>query len=233
MNAGVRVVNVRELGSFFTLRIPYGYASQDEHRVMLLVHGSDGDAYSMIAGRMKRAQDHGYALVAVQWWLGESDRYLEPEIVYLLISTAMEYVGRTYGADIHAAAYEGFSRGSAIAYQIAYSDRVLDSDYFALFICHSGAMHEPGSLFIENLRTGAFGENAFEGQHFFMYCGMKDEQWGTAMCDYMDDAEQIVTKHGGIIERFVKDPDGNHGGFLESDTYYEDAINTWLKLASR
>jgi len=233
IDAGVRVVNVRELGSFFAVWIPYNYASQDEHRVMLLVHGSDDDAYSTIAGRMKRALHHGYALVAVQWWMGEGDRYLEPEVVYLLASTAMDYVGQAYGADIHNAAYEGFSRGSSIAYQIAYSDRVLGSNYFRLFICHSGGMHKPGPPFIENLQAGAFGDDAFEGQHFYMYCGMKDEQWGTAMCEYMDNAERTVTKYGGIVERYIRDPDGNHGGFLKNDAYYEDAIATWFDLASR
>ena len=233
IDAGVRVVNVRELGSFFAVWIPYNYASQDEHRVMLLVHGSDDDAYSTIAGRIKRALHHGYALVAVQWCLREGERYLEPGVVYLLASTAMDYVGQTYGADIHSAAYEGFGRGSSIAYQIAYSDRVLGSNYFRLFICHSGGMHKPGPPFIENLQAGAFGNDAFEGQHFYMYCGIKDEEWGTAMCEYMDNAEQTVTKYGGIVERFIKDPDGSHSGFLKNDAYYEDAIATWFDLASR
>ena len=54
MDAGARVVNVRELGSFFTVWIPYEYGSQNERRVMLVVDGSEDDAYSTIAGRMRR-----------------------------------------------------------------------------------------------------------------------------------------------------------------------------------
>ena len=230
IDAGARVVNVRELGTFFVLWTPYGYTSQDERPVMLLVHESDDEAYSMMAARMGRADKHGYALVAVQWWLGE-DRYLAPEVVCRLISTAIEYVGQTDGADIHNAAYEGFGQGAAIAYQIAYSDQVLGSDCFSLFICHSGGMHESGSPFVENLRAGSLGNDAFRGQHFYMYCGMKDEQWGTMMCEYMGNAEHTVTKYGGTVDRFIRDAHGSHGGFLKNDVYYEDAIATWFELA--
>ena len=231
VDAGARVVNVRELGTFFVLWTPYGYTSQAERPVMLVVHGSDDDAYSMTAARMGRADNHGYALVAVQWWLGE-DRYLAPEVVYRLISTAMDYVGQTDGADIHNAAYEGFGQGAAIAYQIAYSDRVLGSDYFSLFICHSGAMHQSGSPFVENLQAGSLGNDVFKGQHFYMYCGLNDEQWGATMCEYMRNAEHTVTKYGGTVDRFIRDPHGSHGGFLKNDVYYEDAIATWFELAS-
>jgi len=196
------------------------------------VHGSNGDAYSTIAGRLRHAQRHRYALVAIQWWLGEDEIYLPTEAVYQLLTTALEYMAQEYDADIHKAAYEGFSRGSAISYEIAYLDRTIGTNHFALFICQSGGMHDPGPPFIESLRAGELGNNVFEGQHFFMYCGMQDEQWGSAMCDYMHNAEQLVTEYGGTVERFIEDPQGGHAGLLKTDAYYEDAIETWFELTS-
>ncbi len=233
IDAGVRVVNVPELGSFFALWIPDSYAEQEVQRVMALVHGTSDNAYSTIAGQLRRAQHHNYALVAVQWWMGEGEIYLPTDAVYQLLAAALEYVGQEYGADIHKAAYEGFSRGSAIAYQIAYLDRSLASNYFALFICQSGGMHDPGPPFMQSLRAGNLGDDAFGGQHFFMYCGMKDEQWGTAMCEYMHNAEQTVIKYGGTVERFIEDPQGGHAGLLKTDAHYEDAIKTWFELTTR
>ncbi len=230
MDAGVRIVNVPELGSFFALWIPEGYAQQEVRRVMAVVPGSNGIVYKSFDLRIEQARKHGYAIVSVQWWMGEREAYLEPSVVYSLLATALEYVGLHYEADVHQAAYEGFSRGSAIAYQVAYWDRTLGSDYFALFICHSGGMHDPGPPFIEGLRAGKWGDDVFQGQHFYMYCGLKDKQWGQAMCQYMHNAEQIVTKYGGTVERFIEDPEGGHADFLLTDTYYEDALQVWFRL---
>ena len=91
-------------------------------------------------------------------------------------------------------------------------------------------MHDPGPPFIQDLRAGVWGDDVFEGQHFYMYCGMKDEEWGTAMCDYMHNAEQTVVEYGGIVERFIEDPEGSHGGFMLNKAYYEDALRVWFEL---
>jgi len=230
VDAGVRVVNVPELGSFFALWIPENYAQQEMRRVMAVAPGSNGIVYKSFDLRIGHARNHGYALAVVQWWMGERETYLDPSVVYSLLATALEYVGVHYGADIHKAAYEGFSRGSAIAYNVAYWDRALDSNYFDLFICHSGGMHDPGPPFIEGLRAGSWGTDVFSGQHFYLYCGKQDKEWGPAMCEYMHNAEQIVTEYGGTVERFVEDPEGGHADFLLTDDYYEDAIQVWFEL---
>lgn len=197
---------------------------------MAIARGSNGVVYQAIELRIKWAQAYGYALVVVQWWMGERKVYLERSIVYSLLATALEYVGAHYGADVHKAAYEGFSRGSAIAWEIAYWDRALGTDYFDLFVCHPGGMHDTGPPFVEGLWTGAWGDDVFQGQHFYIYCGMKDKEWGPAQCEYMHNAERTVTEYGGTVGRFIEDPEGGHADFLLTDAYYEDALQAWLEL---
>lgn len=230
IDAGLRVVNVPELGSFFALWVPDEYNQQEVRRVMAVVPGTKGVVYKTLGLRLPHARAHGYALVIVQWWLGEGDDYLPASVVYSLLAAGLEYVGAEYGADVHRAALEGFSRGSAISWEIAYWDRALGNDYFALFICHSGGMHDPGPPFIAGLRAGAWGDDVYAGQHFYMYCGMKDRQWGPAQCEYMHNAEQMVIEYGGTVERFIEDPTGDHADFLLKDDYYEDAVRAWFEL---
>ena len=233
MDAGLRVVNVPELGSFFGIWIPDGYDQQEAPRVMAVVPGTNGVVYKSMELRIGHAQAHGYALVIVQWWKGEGEDYLAPSVVYSLLATGLEYVRAEYGADVDKVAYEGFSRGSAIAWEIAYWDRALGRDYFDLFICHSGGMRDPGPPFVEGLRAGAWGDDVYEGQRFYMYCGMKDREpkvVGTPRCEWMHDAEQSVIEYGGTIERFIEDPEGGHADFLLTEGYYEDALEIWFEL---
>jgi hypothetical protein len=63
-----------------------------------------------------------------------------------------------------------------------------------------------------------------------MYCGMKDEEWGTKQCDYMHNAERIVTERGRTVERFIEDPEGGHAGYRHTPEYFEAAVQKFIEL---
>lgn len=46
----------------------------------------------------------------------------------------------------------------------------------------------------------------------------------------MHNAEHLVTKYGGTVERFIEDPEGGHADFLLTDAYYEDTLQVWFEL---
>lgn len=226
VEAGGIVINVPELDTFFVLWLPDNDAQSGQRRLMAVVPGSQETAYQALAQRLRWARQYDYALVVVQGQPGQA-LYLEPEQVYTLLSTALEYVGAHYGADIHRSAYEGSERGSEMAYQIAYHDRDLGSRYFSLFICHSGGISKSPSSFVRRLQAGQFGENALEGKRFFLYCGQMDPN---RTCREMRKARDTIEEYGGTVERLIEDDDGQRG-LLENEASYREAVETWLSLS--
>lgn len=233
MDAGARVVNLSEPATFFVLWVPEDYADRAARRVLVAAHGSRGTAYAEIDQELEFADQYGYALVAVQWWLPQSDQYLEPDVVHEIITVALDYMQSRYGTDVHKAAYTGFSRGSAISYEVTFYDRQTGTEYFALTISHSGGVPLTGGRpFFAELEAGAYGAEPFAGTHFFMYCGMQDEYWGTEQCAQMHNAEQIVSGYGATIDQFIEDPDGGHTGFRDNPEYHEQAILRFIELTA-
>jgi len=84
MGAGLRVVNVPELSSLFGVWVPDGYDQQKVRRVMAVVPGTNGVVYKTLELRLPHAQAHDYALVIIQWWIGEGNNYLPASVVYSL-----------------------------------------------------------------------------------------------------------------------------------------------------
>ncbi len=233
IDAGARVVDVPAIQTFFVLWVPEGYQSGSVRRVLTLAHGSRGSAYAEIDQELDPARQHGYALLAVQWWLPASDYYLEPDEVYALLSLALQYMQQHYATEPDRAAYSGFSRGAAISYEVTFYDRQAGTDYFALTISHSGGVPvDGGRPFFEDLSNGLYGSQPFAGSRFFMYCGMQDEFWGTEQCEQMHNAESIVREYGATIEQFIEAPDGGHAGLRDNPDYHEQAIAAFLRLTA-
>lgn len=229
--AGAKVVNVPQLGSWFLVWVPSDYSSQKTRRVMIATHGTKGTAYAEAKDELSYAQANHYAILAPQWWMSATDSYLAPSDVYQLIDTGMRYLTWKHGASLGKAAYEGFSRGSSISYEVTYWDKAKATNHIALTISHSGGM--PANQltpFFAQVAQGAYGATPFAGTNFYMYCGMKDEQWGTQMCQYMTDARNLIEPRGATIVRFIQDPDGSHGGYKTLSDYHQVAIDRFLAL---
>jgi hypothetical protein len=80
--------------------------------------------------------------------------------------------------------------------------------------------------------AGVYGKNAFLGTSYFMYCGMKDEEWGTTMCDQMSYADSLMKANGSQVVRRITDPNGLHGGYHTSAGYQASAVQWFLDLTS-
>lgn len=83
--------------------------------------------------------------------------------------------------------------------------------------------------FYEALIQGKYGASPFADIDFFLYCGEKDEQWGAAMCEHMDEAQKLVTQYGGHVVRFVRDPNGGHMGYKLNPQLQNEAMTFFLK----
>lgn len=233
MEAGARIVNLEDRGTFFLVWVPDGYSQLTHKRVMVAVHGSEGTAYAEAQDELVMAREYGYAIVGVQWWLGHDEAYLEPSEVYDIIDIALRYMKFKYGSELNKVAYEGFSRGSSISYEVTFWDRKRHTKYFALTISHSGGMPpEAPTPFFQRLLAGDYGAAPFAHTHFFMYCGLKDEEWGPEQCRYMHNAKEIIERYGAKIERFIEDPEGAHGGYHGTPEYHRAAIRIFIKLTS-
>jgi len=231
LDDGARAVDLVNLGTFFVVWVPPDYAAQERKRVLVVLHGSEGSAYAGVDAELEYAKKHRYILLSVQWWLGEPEAYLPALETYAVIELALRYASEAYSADPRRSALVAFSRGSAQSFEITYWDRALGNGYFALTIAHSGGIpidHPPA--FTQRLLAGDFGSAPLTGARFFLYCGMKDEEWGIAQCEQMGNAERIVTAYGGIIERLIVDPEGSHQGYRRNPAWHEAGIEAFLRL---
>lgn len=233
MNAGARVVNLDAKGTFFLVWVPDGYSELDQRRVMVAVHGSDGTAYAQAEHELEMARRYGYAIVGIQWWLGRPEVYLSPSEMYPVVDVALRYMKLKYDSELDKVCYEGFSRGSANSYEVTFWDRYIGTNYFSLTVSHSGGI-PPDQLtpFFKELLSGKYGSSPFQGTHFFMYCGMKDEEWGIQQCCNMRFTKGIIEQYGAKIERFIEDPNGSHGGYHNTAEYHESAIQIFIGLTS-
>ncbi len=243
---GARVINLPDEETFFVLWLPEAFTAQADRRVLVALHGTGGYAYAEVDAEQEMAAEYQHGVVALQWFLGPSaypDHYLEPNTVHDLIDLALLFMETRYGAQPQRSAYVGFSRGSAISYEVTFWDRRKQTDYFALTISHSGGVNPEGHRpFFDDLVAGSYGSEPFAGTHFYMYCSQHDEQWPnpvpgepSVMVDYMTHARDLMSTYGAEIERFICDADstasGGHAGYRNpAHDFHETAITTWRNL---
>jgi len=233
MDAGARVVNLESLNTFFLIWVPQGYSEMEDRRVMVVMHGSARTAYDEAETELEKAQEHGYAIVAVQWWGARPSRHLKAAGVHEVIDIALRYTEFKYGSELDKVALEGYSRGSIISYEVTFWDRYEGTDYFALTISNQGGLtNYINTGFLDKLQSGEYGAEPFEGARFFMYCGMEDEAFGIEVCYRMQETKDIIEGYGATVERFIQDPEGLHTGYHRSDEYHEEAIQTFIALTS-
>ena len=241
MSAGAKVINLVDDSSFFVLWVPENYSELSEKRVMIAMHGTAGKAYEEARWEIAMGSEYGYAVIAIQWeypyFSGDSlDSvwYFDNDKVYHLIDTALGYMEYKYGADLQKVAYEGFSRGSAISYEVTYLDKSSGNNYFALTISHSGGIpFDSYPQFIDDLLAGEYGTSAFSGKNFFLYCGMEDDHGeDTTMCAQMENAYNIITEYGANVVEFIEDSDGEHNGYHADEENHRAAVEWFIELTS-
>ncbi len=232
MAADGRVVNLEAMSTFFVLWVPDGYETMEARRVMVVAHGHGGNAYREMANELSFAQEHDYAVVTIQWWVGEGDAMFSGEQFYEFMDVALRYMEYKYNAQLNKCAYRGWSLGSEISYEVTYLDRISGNNRLVLTISHDGGMMpDPvdmsvGEEFVTNLYNGVYGSEPFKGTHFYLYAGEK-EQIGN-----MRNTQEVITSFGGVVERLIEDEEAGHDGFYIHPQYHEEAIGIFIDLTS-
>ncbi len=231
MEDGCRVVNMEAMSTFFVLWVPDGYDTLENRRVVVVAHGHGGNAYREMGLEMPFAQEHNYAVVTIQWGeVGGDEKMFSGEQFYEFMDVALRYMEYKYKAQLNKCAYRGWSLGSEISFEVTYLDRINGKNRLALTISHDGGMMaDPVSMsvgeeFVTNLYNGVYGDKPFEGTHFYLYAGEK-EQIGN-----MRNTQEVITAHAGVVERLVEDENAGHDGFYIHPQYHEEAIGIFFNL---
>ncbi len=245
IQAGAKVINFPADTSFATVWVPPNYAAQAVKRVMVTIHGTKGSAYAAMNDEFANALANNYAVVGIQWWLqgataSADGSYLDEATIYHLIDTTLKHVKAKYSADLSRVGYTGFSRGSAASYVIMFYDRYRKTNYFALSISCSGGIPPPpgtpkpplGEILQKRYGGIPLVGMPFSGTSFFYYCGLKDEEWGTTMCDQISYADSLMKANGAQTVRRISDPNGLHAGYRTNTGYQASAAQWFLDLTS-
>ena len=230
MAAGARVVNLEPMNTFFVLWTPEGYEEMATRRVMVIAHGNTGDAYREMGLELDFPGEPDYAIVTVQWWSGQGEQMYSAQQFYAFMDVALRYMAYKYHAQLDKCALRGWSLGSEISFEVTYLDRINDTNYLKLTISHDGGMMpDPdnmsvGKEFTRNLYDGLYGDDAFEGRHFYLYAGT------VGQVGYMRNTEETLTNFGGVVERLVEDADAGHDGFYRHTQYHEEALQIFFQM---
>jgi len=228
--SGARVVNLEPMETFFVLWVPEGYAEMDSRRVMVIAHGNGGNAYREVGLELDFAREHGYAIVAIQWWTGKGTAMYSAQQFYAFMNVALQYMAYKYDAELDKCALRGWSLGSEISFEVTYLDRANGTDYLALTISHDGGMWpDPETMsvgrdFTRDLYASVYGDEAFAGKHFYLYAGNRDQ------AGYMRNTAEVIANFGGVVERLVEDVGAGHDGFYRHPQYHEEAIEIFFRL---
>lgn len=209
LDKGARVIPTPDGESFAVSWEPSNPA--ENKPVMIALHGSTSFAFDEFYLWYPSLEKHGVAIIALQWWFGETgtgrDYYLVNEL-YPIMETFLRERGQKPGTAI----LQGFSRGSANSYGVTYFDRDTGNNYFGMTFALSGSAELDFPLYAD-IESGELGEKVFAGTHWALFCGGKDPNPEKTGCPGMERTADWLKKHGGSIDLMFEDPDLAHGGF--------------------
>lgn len=199
--SGARIEPTPDGSSFFLSYTPPG--ARPNAPVVVSLHGHESWAADEATMWKEELDRRGWRLLALQWWFGNGQRqenYLRPQEMYPAIERALAGT-RPGGAILH-----GFSMGSANSYAVAGLDWDTGNHFFGLCIANAGSAETdyPPTAAVRSLA----------GSHWVLYAGVKDwqnpEKSGP---EAMARTSTWLASKGAIVDLFIKDPEGDHGGF--------------------
>jgi hypothetical protein len=211
--------------SFYLAWFPKGKKPQSTP-VIVTLHGSRGDAAVKFQSWQPEAAKRGYGVIALEWWngVGRPAHGPESEVNYLsaaqLYSTLRSILAKEE-VKPGLALLHGHSRGGARTYPVTYLDRK-SSRFFRLSVGDSGGAN-PDSEDIQKITSLA-------GARFVLYCGERDRGNEIPACDALELTKTWLESKGAKVELFIKDPAGNHGGFLASPANIDKALDVFARL---
>ncbi|HVR37903.1 MAG TPA: hypothetical protein VMU84_02330 [Thermoanaerobaculia bacterium] len=224
-NAGARVLLAADNSTFALYWSPTAAVNTP---VIVTLPGSDAFATAEFFHWYSLAAERGYALLALQWWMGKPDDYLDDETIYALIAEMLGRVGASHDRNL----LHGFSRGSARSYAIAFFDRRTSNPWFLMNIANSGGAQTTYPLY-RDIEQGRYGSNVFAGTHWVLYCGENDPNPTISGCPAMRESQTWLTRNGGDVRLFIDDPAGGHGGFEQNPANMRQALDVFAGLLSK
>ncbi|MFA9262235.1 MAG: alpha/beta hydrolase [Undibacterium sp.] len=233
MEAGAKVLQLPDSGSFAVYWLP---KEKKVDRLLVLLHGSGGTAYDEIGDELAAAKENGYGLLALQWHVKSGDTYESGAEIYRNLSSLLDWLDRKESVQPKTRVLMGFSRGSAISFEVLSLDRSgrrfftaaanLSGGIPSDAVANAQTSTRPDPFFV-SLIVGQVAPDLYSGLRFYMYCGRMDEEWGPKMCDQMNYAQSLVVKYGAKVDTFVASETLGHRG-LRADPVLHRAFVEWL-----
>lgn len=198
---GARVQPTPDGSSFFLSYSPP--KAKANAPIVVSLHGHESWAADEATMWKDELDRRGWRLLALQWWFGNGqglENYLRPHEMYPAIESALS------GTPARGAILHGFSMGSANSYALAGLDRDTGNNFFGLCIANAGSA--------ESDYPPTAGVRSLAGTHWVLYAGVKDwqnpEKSGP---EAMSRTANWLKSKGAMVDLFIKDPEGDHGGF--------------------
>lgn len=230
VDKGAQFVQTSDGKSFYVLWTPKGFDQAQLRPMIVTLHGHASWAFDEFFIWQPYAEQRGYGILALQWWFGGGEAindYYLPREMYPLF----EQVLRNQAIEPGKVLFHGFSRGSANSYALTALDRQ-KSRFFGLTVSNAGGAAKdfpPNAAIINN----EFGAMPFKGAHWVLYCGGKDPNPERDGCVGMQAASKFVISYGAIVDLFIEDPTGDHGGFHRNPANVNKALDVFDGLIRR
>ncbi|MDO8662248.1 MAG: hypothetical protein Q7K98_03395 [Candidatus Omnitrophota bacterium] len=213
--------------SFYVLWFPEGASPANPPPMIVTLHGHDSWAFDEFYLWHQAAKERGYGILAIQWWLGQGEKYqdyLNPQEIYRVIGEVLTREQVKPGTVL----FHGFSRGSANTYAVAALDRVTGKNYFALIVANAG---KASSDFPPNreIEEGRFGQMPLQGTHWVTFAGGHDPHPERSGIAGMREAAEWIRRYGGVIDRAIEDENAGHGGFHQNPDNMNSALEVFKK----
>jgi hypothetical protein len=213
--------------SFYVWWLPQGTSPENPPPMIVTIHGHGSWAFDEFYLWHQAAQERGYGILAIQWWLGQGEKfqdYLTPQEIYRVIDEVLTREHVKPGT----ALFHGFSRGSANSYAVAAMDRQTGKDYFSLIVANAGklSLDFPPNRDIEQ---GRFGEAPLQGTHWVTFAGGRDEHPERSGISGMREAAEWIRKYGGVVDLAIEDENAGHGGFHRNPENMRAALDVFAK----
>lgn len=221
--AGAEIIPTPDGRSFLLLWVPPG--GETAPPVIATISGHGSWAFDEFAVWREAAARHGFAVLALQWWLGggeEQQDYYAPGEMYPIFTKVLGERGFQPGRVL----FHGFSRGAANSYGMAYCDRQNRAPWFALMLANAGGYHADYPLYRQLAETQA--DTLVAGSRWALFCGEPDPKLDgyTAMSRSAD----WIRAQGGRVELFINDPEAGHGGFHRNPRHVEAVLALFAKI---
>lgn len=224
LERGVQVFATSDSRSFYLLWVPPGVAPTNQP-VITTLHGSGSWAFDEFFLWRELAEEYGFAVLALQWWMGPDESvqaYLPPDLMHRELHRALSLRENREGTVL----LHGFSRGASNIYAIAAADRQSRDRYYAMILANAGGASPDFPPNMEITR-GTLGYNIFAGTYWTMFCGGLDPNPERDGCPAMRRTASWLERYGGLTSLFLEDAQAGHGGFHQTPAHMRAALDAF------